>query len=64
MWIRSCSSRTIPIWLPSVQAQYSVNLVLTCYLTLGKLPPISETSKKDNGVEIEIHQVVTHHLSL
>lgn len=63
-----------PIWLLSVQAQYSVNLdpqgrrfsglVLTCYLTLGKLPPLSETSEKDNGIEIEIYQVVIHHLSL
>lgn len=62
------------IWLPSVQTQYSVNLdpqgrrfsglVLTYYMTLGKLPPLSETSEQDNGIEIEIHQVVIHHLSL
>lgn len=29
--------------------------VLICYLTLGKLLPLSETSGKNNRVEIEIH---------
>lgn len=32
--------------------------VPTCYLTLGKLPPPSETSGKTNRVEIEIQEAV------
>lgn len=43
---------------PELQGRGADRPVLTCYLTLGKLPPPSQTSGKTNRVEIEVQEAV------